>query len=248
MENNLTQEQELIRFSNEIGFGSLPNKVSNHITKIRQTFAKVVNINEPYNVQMKKLYKALKENDIEFVNGDVFGDLDDTGVLRIEENLENPTTGNTICLLVDVLIGLQLHDTTGDDTEENTFIACTHYADVVIDDPTTCEETEIQDINGNILVKTIKGDNIHLQINNTVIDENAKSFVFDGCHKLYIIVTEDDKVKAKSYGYDEEIPIVELEDYWLKSCPLRFINYFNLDRDDSVILEQGADCPMFIYF
>ena len=241
----LTQEQKLIKYAEENNCENLPIKVSENITKIRKLFADVIKIRDSYNVQMKKLINACENNDIEFVNSDVFGDTDDTGILRIEETLEDNKT-----LLVDVLIGLELHNPDKADTEENTFIICTHYADVSIDNYNDNSTIEIQDMNSNNLAKLIKGDNVQLQINKNYVD--GKTFVYDGCHKIYVVHDDNDRAKAKEYDYinetDKEIPISELEDYYLKSCPLRFVQYFNVEREDYNILSQGADCPMFIYY
>lgn len=251
-QHTISQEQELINYANEIGFGSLPYKVSETISKIRKVFADTItnDIDRPYNEQMKDLLKACEENGIEFVNGDVFGDMDDTGVLRIEETYQHPTENYCLGVLVDVLIGLQLHNNNEADTEENTFIACTHYVDVIIDDDNTHEEIEIQDINGNTLACLLKGSDVKLQVNTVEVPETAKTFVYDGCHKLYVIISEEERAEAKRIGYDTEIPISELEQYYINSCPLRFIESIGVGDNESMmsILPQGTDCPMFIYY
>ena len=51
----------------------------------------------------------------------------------------------------------------------------------------------------------------------------AKYFVFDGCHKIYLIEDNQDIHEAQQEDYDELIPIEKLPEYWEKSCPLRFI-------------------------
>lgn len=259
MENTLTQVQELNSYANEIGFGSLPLKVLSTITKIRKVFADTIttDINRPYNKQMEDLLKACEDNGIEFVNGEVFGDEDDVGILRIEETLQHPSEDYAVGVLVDVLIGLQLHDMQEDDTDENTFIICTHYADVTIQDNKRQEDVTIQDINSNELAISLKGENVELQINTNVVDYSGRTFVYDGCHKIYVICDEDDRAKAREYGYivdnsneesETEHPITEIEEFYIKSCPLRFIQYFNVEREDYNILPQSTDCPMFIYY
>lgn len=44
----------------------------------------------------------------------------------------------------------------------------------------------------------------------------------------------------------EEYPIIELEQYYLDSCPLRFIHPFSLP-DDRDYVKQGDLYPEFIY-
>ena len=70
----LTQEQKLVKYAEQNNCENLPIKVSENITKIRKLFADVIKIRDSYNVQMKKLINACENNDIEFVNSDVFGD------------------------------------------------------------------------------------------------------------------------------------------------------------------------------
>lgn len=252
----ISQEMELIRYSNEIGFGSLPHRVSGMISRIRRTFANAVtkDINRPYNEQMKDLLKACGEHGVYFVNAEIFGDMDDVGILRIAEDLENPTTHESLTLLVDVFISPMLHNENEADTEENTFLACPYYSDVTIENNTTHEETTIQDINGNTLACMLREETVQLQINTVQVPYEARTFVYDGCHKLYLICDDDDRELAKEYGYlgededQKEIPISELESYYIKSCPLRFIEMLDVERDDYSILPQNTDCPMFIYY
>lgn len=252
----VSQEQELISYANEIGFGSLPYRVSGMLSRIRKVFANAItkDINRPYNEQMKDLLKACGEHGIDFVNGEIFGDMDDTGILRLVEDLENPTTHESLTLLVDVFINPLLHDNNKEDTEENTFLACPYYSDVTIENNTTHEETIIQDINGNTLACMLRGETVQLQINTVQVPYEARTFVYDGCHKLYLICNDNDRELAKKYGYigedkdQTEIPISELEEYYVNSCPLRFVELFDVERDDHNILPQGTDCPMFIYY
>lgn len=60
----------------------------------------------------------------------------------------------------------------------------------------------------------------------------ALGYVYDGCHKFYIIEDEADKKEAfDSWG----APVAPLTDdmfhLFLKSCPLRFIHNWKLDKD-----------------
>ena len=251
MKQELTAEQELIQYAKEIKDDKLPLIVSDTIAKIRKTFADVVDINKSYSEQLQVLLKACESNGIEFVNAEIFGDMDDIGILRISQNFHDKV------LLVDVFVSILLHDENKEDTEENTFLVCSYYSDVILEDNTLTEETVIQDINSNKLANILKGDNVRLQINRSTVDIAGKTFVYDGCHKLYIITTPDDREQAKEYGYivenstnenEIEHSISELEDYYCKSCPLRFVQYFDMGRKDYNILPQGTDCPMFIYY
>ena len=253
----ISQEQELISYANEIGFGSLPYEVSSIISKIHRAFANAVtkDINRPYNEQMKDLLKACQENGISFDNAEVFGTMDDIGYLSVEADLTNPTTNGSINVLVTTFISPLLHDNNKEDTEENTFLACPYYADVTIqNNETQEEEVTIQDINGNKLACMLRGETVQLQINTVQVPYEARTFVYDGCHKLYLICNDNDRELAKKYGYigeDEdqtEIPISELEEYYVNSCPLRFIEMLDVKRDDYSILPQNTDCPMFIYY
>ena len=261
MKHTLTQEQELIQYSNSIGFRSLPNIISNHISTIRKTFANTItaDINKPYTKQVEDLLKACKENNIEFVNSEVFGSMDDTGILRIEETLNNPTTNTPIVLTIDVFISPMLHDDNEEDTKENTFLVCPYYADITISDTEKQEDVTIQDINSNTLACMLKGENVQLQINTVTLPETTKTFVTDGCHKLYTIPSEVEREHAKELEYivagsnkDNEIEhaISELEQYYLNSCPLRFISTFGIGTNESIktILPQFTDSPMFIYY
>jgi hypothetical protein len=61
----------------------------------------------------------------------------------------------------------------------------------------------------------------------------AKEFAYDGCHKIYLIETEEEKQEALNYEYNI-LDISKLEETYNKSCPLKFINYWNLDKDGIV--------------
>ena len=49
-------------------------------------------------------------------------------------------------------------------------------------------------------------------------------FIFDGCHKIYLLRKKEDVDRYLSYGYEIR-PIRELERTFTNSCPLRFINW-----------------------
>lgn len=56
-----------------------------------------------------------------------------------------------------------------------------------------------------------------------------KEIAYDGCHKIYLIQDEDDKKEAFSCGYDF-YDSTQLKELWDKSCPLRFISTWKLER------------------
>lgn len=73
---------------------------------------------------------------------------------------------------------------------------------------------------------------------------NYKYFVYDGCHKIYLIHKKDFKaIKAKGYMKDDIHPIEALKDVYENSCSLRFISRWdNLVND---IVPQFADTVVF---
>lgn len=57
----------------------------------------------------------------------------------------------------------------------------------------------------------------------------ATHFAYDGCHKIYIIEDNEDKVNAIKYDYTI-INIKELPKVWVDSCSLRFISNWKLTK------------------
>lgn len=69
---------------------------------------------------------------------------------------------------------------------------------------------------------------------------NYKYFVYDGCHKIYLIHKRDFKaIKAKGYEKDDIHPAELLEHTYRRSCSLRFISRWDNLYDD--IVPQCAD-------
>lgn len=60
-----------------------------------------------------------------------------------------------------------------------------------------------------------------MKINNIKI--TAKSFAYDGCHKIYLLESEEGLHEAAKLNY-QILPIEELPEIYETSCPLRFIN------------------------
>ena len=58
----------------------------------------------------------------------------------------------------------------------------------------------------------------------------AKEFAYDGCHKIYILESENDRDEARSTGYDI-LPIKNLRKAFNKSCGLQFISSWDLSKD-----------------
>ena len=54
----------------------------------------------------------------------------------------------------------------------------------------------------------------------------AKEFFYDGCHKIYLIETQQDKKEFfnKDWEESEIYPIAQLIDIYRNSCPLKFID------------------------
>lgn len=58
----------------------------------------------------------------------------------------------------------------------------------------------------------------------------AKWFAYDGCHEIYTIENEQEKAEAKSYGY-RILHITQIRETYKHSCPLRFIDSWNLEEE-----------------
>lgn len=63
-------------------------------------------------------------------------------------------------------------------------------------------------------------EKIKITINGKPI--SAKEFAFDGCHKIYLINTKEDKAQLVEYDYDI-FPIEDIKEVYEGSCSLRFI-------------------------
>jgi hypothetical protein len=87
-----------------------------------------------------------------------------------------------------------------------------------------------------------------IKINDVEIDENITEFAFDGCHKIYLITSENGKQDLKSVGWEDSdfLPMEKLEETFYNSCGLRFIN---LDRtkDFETVVPQCEDKVVFTY-
>lgn len=61
------------------------------------------------------------------------------------------------------------------------------------------------------------------------IEITAKTFAYEGCHKIYILESTKDKDEAIESGY-KILPISDLEKVFESSCELRFINHWALNK------------------
>lgn len=82
---------------------------------------------------------------------------------------------------------------------------------------------------------------------------DAKAIAFDTCHKIYILMDDEQVEKMRGYGYDPLITSDEatpeemlayLEEWYLDSCSLRFIdavstNYADPNAGFERVIEQG---------
>lgn len=71
-------------------------------------------------------------------------------------------------------------------------------------------------------------------------------FAYDGCHKIYLILTKEDESEATGYDYRicdlQVLPIT-----WQDSCSLKFIQYWNLDASGSrPLIPQCTDALIWI--
>jgi hypothetical protein len=80
-----------------------------------------------------------------------------------------------------------------------------------------------------------------LRINGKVVD--AEEFAYDGCHKIYLIFTAEDRAAMLGHGYGEGtssiLPASELARVWEQTCFLRFISRADLRGPD--VVPQGYD-------
>ena len=66
-----------------------------------------------------------------------------------------------------------------------------------------------------------------MKVNGKVI--NGDRFAFDGCHKIYIIESDENEAEAIKEGYDKILPIELLPETFENSCPFRFIRNWDLN-------------------
>lgn len=81
-----------------------------------------------------------------------------------------------------------------------------------------------------------------LKINGVEVKNNG-AYAFDNCHKFYILENDNDKFKALEYGY-EIYPVEHLVTDLKHSCPLRFINSFDLTKTYLEQCEESVEIEL----
>lgn len=85
--------------------------------------------------------------------------------------------------------------------------------------------------------------------------QDAKGIAFDTCHKIYVLMDDEQMALMREYGYDPLITSDEMTpdemyarvvEWYDESCGLRFISAVRTDHDDpnagfTDIVAQGAD-------
>lgn len=83
----------------------------------------------------------------------------------------------------------------------------------------------------------------------------AKGIAFDTCHKIYVLMDDEQMAQMKEYGYD---PLISADDttpdemlstlmeWYENSCMLRFISAVHTNREDpnagfADLIPQGAE-------
>ena len=86
--------------------------------------------------------------------------------------------------------------------------------------------------------------------------EDAKGIAFDTCHKIYVLMDDEQMVKMKEYEYDPIISKDEMsagemfetiKHWYAESCPLKFVEAVSTTPDGvdpnegfETLIEQGA--------
>jgi hypothetical protein len=85
--------------------------------------------------------------------------------------------------------------------------------------------------------------------------EMAKGIAFDTCHKIYVLMDDEQMEQMKEYGYDPLISASEMTpdemlstimEWYENSCSLRFVSAVRTNRNDPnegfvSLIEQGAE-------
>lgn len=77
---------------------------------------------------------------------------------------------------------------------------------------------------------------------NAILKVEAAMFVWDGCHKIYLITGPEDARQLKECGWDESefLPVSELPAVWEETCGLRFISSGDLNTQYVAQCEHGV--------
>lgn len=71
----------------------------------------------------------------------------------------------------------------------------------------------------------------------------AESIAYDNCHKIYLITDNNEADEAKSYGYELQ-PVENLPAIWESACPLRFIEFWDVENLKGNIVPQCRDAEI----
>jgi hypothetical protein len=85
--------------------------------------------------------------------------------------------------------------------------------------------------------------------------KDAKGIAFDTCHKIYVLLDDEQMALMKEYGYDPLISSEEMNpeqmlevvrQWYSMSCMLRFVNAVRTNHDDPNagfvdLIPQGVD-------
>jgi hypothetical protein len=88
-----------------------------------------------------------------------------------------------------------------------------------------------------------------------VLLDGAKGIAFDGCHKIYVLMDDEQMAEMREFGYDPLIPaeghtpeelLETIRDWYEDSCSLRFVQAVHTNHEDPnagfvSLIEQGAD-------
>lgn len=84
---------------------------------------------------------------------------------------------------------------------------------------------------------------------------DAKGIAFDGCHKIYILMDDDQMAEMKLIGYDPLLSAEDhttsemletIQDWYEDSCSLRFVQAIHTNHEDPnagfvSLIGQGED-------
>lgn len=78
---------------------------------------------------------------------------------------------------------------------------------------------------------------------NKEYEVKADMFAYDGCHKIYLITNMHDEDESHDYGYElrgvEELPAI-----WDVTCPLRFIQFWDVENLKGNLVPQCFDAKI----
>jgi hypothetical protein len=84
--------------------------------------------------------------------------------------------------------------------------------------------------------------------------DETKAIAFDGCHKIYLLLDDEQVGLMREYEYDHiitkdeqpaEVMLGTLKEWFAKSCGLRFVEAVETNHEDpnagfETLIEQGA--------